>query len=338
MKKTFLFKRKDFYYLQFYDEFENKKRISTGCKTKSTAIQFLMDFEENRKPKLKPISVKEFFELYKNHIKTNLSIKYLNDIKTTETKLIEFTGNVPLLKINTLTLDKYISSIANYSKFQAVKHYNNLRSAFNKAILWGYLETNPILRIRPAKPPKNNPIFIDEMELGKIIEKETDPLLIDAYKFGFYSGMRLGEIINLKWNAVDLPERIIKVQNTETFTTKGKQERIIPVNDKLYNVLLNRLPKVMTINKDEYVFNRNGFKLNGDFISKRFKKAVRETELNQNIHLHSLRHSFASNLVMSGISLYTIQNLLGHRDAKTSQIYSHLNVSYLKEAVKVLDR
>jgi len=338
MKNTFLFKRGEFYYLQYFDEYENKKRISTGCKKKTEAIEFLMDFEENRKPKLKQISLKEFFELYKNHIKTNLSNKYLKDIQTTETKLILFTGNIPLLKINALILDRFISSIAIYSKFQSVKHYNNLRSAFNKAILWGYLEVNPILRIKPAKPPKNNPLFIDEFELGKILEKESDDLLRDAYKFGFYSGMRLGEIVNLKWNAVELSERIIKVQNTETFTTKGKRERIIPINDKLYNVLLSRLPKVMTINKDEYVFNKKGFRFNGDFISKRFKKALRETDLNQNIHLHSLRHSFASNLVMSGISLYTIQNLLGHRDAKTSQIYSHLKMDYLKEAVKVLDR
>ena len=72
-------------------------------------------------------------------------------------------------------------------------------------------------------------------------------------------------------------------------------------------------------------------KFNNDYVTKKFKKAVREAELNDKIHFHTLRHSFASRLVQRGASIYVAKELLGHSDVKTTQIYSHLEQSNLKE-------
>ena len=80
----------------------------------------------------------------------------------------------------------------------------------------------------------------------------------------------------------------------------------------------------------------NSIKLNEDFISKQFKKSVRAAVLNDKIHFHSLRHSFASNLVQKGVSLYVVKELLGHEDIKTTQIYSHLQKENLMDAVNLL--
>ena len=77
-------------------------------------------------------------------------------------------------------------------------------------------------------------------------------------------------------------------------------------------------------------------KLNEDFVSKQFKKAVRQAGLNDRIHFHTLRHSFASNLVQAGSSLYIIKELLEHRDFQTTQIYSHLQRENLSQAVNLL--
>ncbi len=79
-----------------------------------------------------------------------------------------------------------------------------------------------------------------------------------------------------------------------------------------------------------------GIKLNEDFVSKQFKLAVRETGLDDNIHFHTLRQSFASRLAQKGVSLFVIKELLGHEDIKTTQIYSHLQTQNLEEAVKLL--
>lgn len=81
---------------------------------------------------------------------------------------------------------------------------------------------------------------------------------------------------------------------------------------------------------------RENIKLNEDFVSKQFKKAIRAAKLNDKIHFHSLRHSFASALVQRGISLYVVKELLGHGNIKTTQIYSHLQKDNLMDAVNLL--
>jgi len=83
-------------------------------------------------------------------------------------------------------------------------------------------------------------------------------------------------------------------------------------------------------------FKCSGIKLSVDFINKQFKKAVRAAKLNDKIHFHTLRHSFASMLVQRGVSLYVVKELLGHEDLSTTQIYSHLQNQNLMDAVNLL--
>jgi len=77
-------------------------------------------------------------------------------------------------------------------------------------------------------------------------------------------------------------------------------------------------------------------KFNSDYVTKKFKDAVRLSIINQEVHFHTLRHSFASNLVQKGVSLYVVKELLGHEDIKTTQIYAHLRRENLFEAVNLL--
>ena len=104
-------------------------------------------------------------------------------------------------------------------------------------------------------------------------------------------------------------------------------------------MLKNRIPRIQSIDKTDLLFEKiKGIKYRSDTISKCFKKAVRKAKLNELIHLHTLRHSFASNLVKKDVSLYIVKELLGHNDITTTQVYSHLTIESLRSAVKVLDR
>ena len=101
--------------------------------------------------------------------------------------------------------------------------------------------------------------------------------------------------------------------------------------------MMNRQNKVNNVNNNNYIFYRvKGIKLNEDYASKNFKKAVRDSGLNDNIHFHILRHSFASRLIQKGASLFVVKELLGHEDIKATQIYSHLKTENLAEAVNLL--
>jgi site-specific recombinase XerD len=147
--------------------------------------------------------------------------------------------------------------------------------------------------------------------------------------------MRLGELLNMKWNWIDFTQNIITVKNSNQFLCKNKRERIIPIHQKVKAILQTRFQ----LGKDQnnLVFYRyEGIKLYEDFVSKQFKKAVRAAKLNEKVHFHSIRHSFASALVQRGISLYAVKELLGHENIKTTQIYSHLQKENLMEAVNLL--
>jgi len=107
----------------------------------------------------------------------------------------------------------------------------------------------------------------------------------------------------------------------------------------LKKVLNSRFPKVIDINQDEYVFYRiKGIRLEVDYISKRFKKICRKLKFNESYHFHTIRHTFASNLVQRGVDLYTVKELLGHSNITTTQIYSHLKRSNLVSAVDKLSK
>jgi len=155
----------------------------------------------------------------------------------------------------------------------------------------------------------------------------------DLVIFTLNTGMRRGEIINLRWVDVDLEHRLIRIVNQEHFTVKGGRGRTIPMNDTVYTILQNRL------SIGSYVFtNQAGGKLYDNYIQHRFKKYIRRLGLNPNLHFHHLRHTFATSLVKQGVPIYEVQHLLGHANVTTTQIYSHMSVEDLRSAVGVLDK
>jgi integrase len=300
----------------------------------------LRDKISNR-PQFRFISLFRFADENQEYVDANFSKSYARIVKISFSLIKERLGDIPLNRFSFMELEKFFTETYQRTKQGARTYLIALKSAFNKAILWDYLDQNPFNKIKLPKIPKNNPSFIDEIELSQIVSKENNETLKQIYLFAFYTGMRLGEITNLKWNQVSFSERIIRVMNTDEFTTKGKRERIVPLNDKVFNILSEIFPKIISIQKDGYVFNKNRFMFNPDYISKNFKKAVRESAkenlIDESIHFHDLRHSFASNLAKRGVSLLIIKELLGHTDIKTTMIYAHLRPENLRNAVELLN-
>jgi len=342
----FIFKRNSYYHLEYFDEEENKlKRISTEHKRKQEALIFVSKFKESLLASKKPefITLENFQKKYISFTEKTMSEGYNKNIKYAFGILVDHFGSeVPIKKISPNDLEYFL-----VNKFPEAKHataltYRTLKSAFQKAIQWNYLEVNPLEKIKLPKIPQNKPIFISDIELRQIISYEQNETLKDIYFFAFYSGCRINEILNLKWNSIDFAERIISIRNDETFTTKSKKERIIPINNNLFENLKNRLPKVNKINNDAYVFlDSKGRKFRADTVSKWFKKTVKdaakEIKIDTNIHFHTLRHSFASCLVQRGVSIYEVSKLLGHSDIKVTEIYAHLKPDNLRKAIDLLN-
>jgi site-specific recombinase XerD len=228
-------------------------------------------------------------------------------------------------------------------------YYRTLKAAFNKAVDWGYLNENYFIKVKLPKRQKLAPVFITSDQLSMICDQIDNEVIKDTVIFAFHTGMRRDEIVNLRWKNVDLHNNLITVGD-ETFTTKGRKQRFIPISDDALEVLGRRktqnvkrtpsciLPLVKGEKFFEFVFcKHDGTKYTGTNISRVFRIACRDAGFNNAIHFHSLRHSFASNLVQKGVPLYTIKELLGHSSISTTEIYSHLNMESLREAIKKLD-
>ena len=337
----FLTNRNGMFYLNYMDtKSGHYKRLSTLTKNEREAYQFLESFSKQEKSLNNSTSIKLslFQNEYINNIKKTHSAKYISSIELTFRKVIQQIGDIQLDKLNNKIMEEFIATIFSKSQAAAALYYRTFKAALNKAVSWEYLITNPLIKVKLPKMQKKHPQFIDPKEFQVILKNTEKELLQDVYTVAFYTGMRLGEIVNMRWSWIDHSNKLIKVKVNDEFTTKSKKERSIPMSKMVLDVVDKLKPKRNDLLNDEYVFHiRYSTKLQEDYVSKNFKKAVRKTNLDQNVHFHTLRHSFASNLVQNGASVFVCKELLGHEDIKTTMIYAHLQFQNLVDAVKLLE-
>ncbi len=281
-----------------------------------------------------------FCNEYSQYISANYSIKYSESVKLSLNHLIDFFD--PQKSLDEISI-KDAESFLSWLKKRAPRgyqvYYRNLKAAFNKAKDWESIKDNPFSKIKLRREQKEYPFFITKNQLSKILDNCMNDALQEIYFFAFHTGLRLSEIINLRWKSISIKDRIITVGDNE-FQTKSKAQRKVPLSNELYNKVWNWYSKgrgSCSFNNG-YVFSKpNGFPYNPDYISRSFKKVCRKIGLDERIHFHSLRHSFASTLVQNGVNLYTIKELLGHSSITTTEVYSHLNIGALQKAVEVLN-
>lgn len=315
-----------------------RTKISTKTSDRTEAEKFKKFFSPQSTVKVtkeQTIKLSAFANEYKQFVSNTYSKAYLERaVVPSFNKIQNFLPDVNINSISSRNVDQFISSIIAYSRSAASLYHRTLKAAFNKALAWDYIKENPFTKIKAPKVIKSYPLFITQSELDQILCHTNHSFLRDVFTIAFNTGLRLGELLNMKWDWINFEQKIITVKNSDEFTTKGKKERIVPMNQTVFVVLQKRSPNPSA---NDFVFCRfSGVKLNEAFVSKSFKQAVKDAKLNDEIHFHSLRHSFSSVLVQKGVSLYAIKELLGHEDIKTTQIYSHLQKENLFQAVNLL--
>ncbi|NQS89748.1 site-specific integrase [Patescibacteria group bacterium] len=207
-----------------------------------------------------------------------------------------------------------------------------LRGMFNLARGWRYCADNPTEGVRFFKITKTQePRFLSKKECEKLLNNCTQELYQIFFTF-LNTGMRRGELLNLEWRDVDLTRKRIKIRAKEDWQPKTS-ERYIPMNDSLFKVLR----KHRESSKGGLVFaNGDGKKIHKNDLRKELMKITEKCGFPDVTKLHSLRHTFASHLVMSGVDLPTVKKLMGHSDIDTTMIYSHLADEHVDRAVEKL--
>ncbi|MFH2068444.1 MAG: tyrosine-type recombinase/integrase [Candidatus Omnitrophota bacterium] len=201
-----------------------------------------------------------------------------------------------------------------------------LRAVLNKAKAWGFLRSD-VPKMALFKVDNTRVRYLEEAEAIRLIEACPEPLK-SIVLVALNSGMRRGEILNLKWTDVNFPGRIITVRDT-----KSKKNRYLPMNQPVLDVLT----AVRRVPGNEYVFigDKPGTHLSEGYVSHRFEKVVDSVGIND-FHFHDLRHSAASWLVMGGVDLRTVQSILGHQTYQMTLRYAHLSPEHQRQAVDIL--
>lgn len=207
---------------------------------------------------------------------------------------------------------------------------NTLKAALNRAVALGYLPSNPCREVKKLKTPRKQVRFLSRDEVRKLLEAGNGRMrpIVETL---LYTGLRRDELTHLTWVDVDLQRRVVAVQAKDGWHPKDYEVRHIPMAPRLHE-LLKSLPR----KENPWVFStsNDGPHL-GHILSRDFRKLLKHCGI-KGASLHTLRHTFASHLVMNGTDVYTVQKLLGHSSIKTTEIYAHLAPDFLKAAVEKL--
>lgn len=179
------------------------------------------------------------------------------------------------------------------------------------------------INIKFAKRTKKLPIVLSRQEIEEIINsiKNLKHKLIVALAYG--SGLRISEVINLKVKDIHLNELAIHIKNA-----KGKKDRLTIFPEKIRNDL-----QILIAEKspEDIVFvSERGGKFSQRTLQKVFEKALKSNKVKKNATFHSLRHSFATHLLENGVDLRYVQELLGHQNIRTTQVYTQVTNPKLK--------
>lgn len=280
-------------------------------------ISYLVDFRHYSK--LTGLSYKEdlkFFSIYL--IKNNLDYKKIDrDI------LRKYIFHLVNSKLNKRSIKRHVS---------AIKHF------------YSYLFSKKKILIDPAEfllTPKANitlPDFLSKDEIDELLElnlQRKDELVYrdqSILLLLYVSGLRASELVNVKLEDIDITKRIVKVIG------KGNKQRLVPFTIKAQETFINYINNYRNVllskskNKSTYLFlNYKGNKLTVRGLEYILKEIEKKTDFELKLHPHKLRHSFATELLKNGADLRMIQELLGHESISTTQIYTHVSYSEMKE-------
>ena len=259
---------------------------------------------------------------FERKLSKNTILSYKNDLND-----LYLYFNEDIINNNDSEMTKYIYSLKELNARSLAHHITVINSFYEFLISEEIIQINPCEGIKSPKLPNKLPNYLTEDEVDKLmnINLETPYSYRNKAMFEllYATGLRVSELVSLKFNDIDLNNDFVRVIG------KGSKERIVPVSDlaiKWLSIYLNQYRPIILKNRDsEYLFISNALKsITRQGFFKIIKQEVKRAGINKDVSPHVLRHSFATHLLNHGADLRVIQELLGHSDISTTQIYTHL--------------
>jgi integrase len=237
--------------------------------------------------------------------------------------ILAFFGDVPLAAVTRERIEGYKAERRrDVGPATVNRELALLKHALRLAVEWDYLEVSPAAGVKQFKEPPGRLRYLSREEGDALLEAcspEVGPVVVTALN----TGARLGEILALDWDHVDMARRQLRVVDS-----KNNETRVVPINDVLYNTLIK-------LNAKEGKVFKSGRGEPYRSVRTAFEKGVRKAGI-KDFTFHDLRHTFASWLAMEGVPMSTIGKLLGHKTPQMTMRYAHLAPEYLADVVNLL--
>ena len=261
---------------------------------------------------------------------------YLRDLN----QFARFNNNKDPLTIKRKDILKFIDHINEYniSARSQARILSSIRSFYNFLIFENKIKDDPCEHIHTPKIGTKIPIALSVEEVDRIINSidlskdhgERNRAIIECL---YSCGLRVSELLEIQISNIFFKESIIRVIG------KGNKQRIVPLSNVLKNYLKHYInfirakQKIQKNETDTLFLNRNGGKLSSVMIFTIVKQLTKEAGIQKKVSPHTFRHSFATHLVEGGADLRVVQEMLGHANITTTEIYTHLNTDYLRQEI-----
>jgi len=288
------------------------------------------------------VFIKEYLTILKleKNLSDNTTSSYKNDLSSFFKFISEYKITDPS-EIKADHIRKFFNSLKDtgLTSASAARYFSSLKGFFGYLFKNNYITTNPMEKLSAPKLSKNLPSVLTVEEIDKILSipdtKDKFGLRDKSLMEVFYAcGLRVSELISLKLSSLYFDEDIIRVFG------KGSKERLVPIGRSAIKwtetyIKLSRPLLIKGIKSENYLYlNSRGTKLSRMGIWKIVDKYTKEADITKEVHPHTFRHSFATHLLEGGADLRAVQEMLGHADISTTQIYTHIDREYIKQEHK----
>ncbi len=264
-------------------------------------------------------------------IEKGLSQNTLDAYRTDLENFFEYCSEIDINNILRTQINSYIRDLheKKYSPSSIIRKIASLRGFFKWACANEITKGNPAQTLEPPKLPQRLPKVMTVSEIQEILNKNLTEIQRVIIELLYGCGLRVSELVNLKITDYNLNTKFLEC------TGKGSKERIVPLGNKAAEAINKYLPM------REYIVQKFNLNTKLLLINGKGKTVTRQEvyefikaqgkELHKKISPHTLRHSFATHLIENGADLRVVQELLGHSDVSTTQLYTHISKRRLKE-------
>ncbi|MCC6817728.1 MAG: site-specific tyrosine recombinase XerD [Bacteroidia bacterium] len=287
------------------------------------------------------IGFKQYLQLEKSLSKNSIKA-YLHDIEYFDAFLIRNNKSIGPLQVVYQDLLEYVSSLnsAGVAATSQARMISGLRSFYKYLLLEDALQDDPTRFLEMPKQARKLPEVLSLEEINDMIAHidmskpmgHRDKAMLETL---FSSGLRVSELIGLNISEIFFKDEFLKVRG------KGNKERLVPIGQaalKAIDIYLNQVRVHQPVQKkysDVLFLNHLGTGISRVSVFKIIKSLAQAAGIRKNISPHTFRHSFATCLVEGGADLRAVQQMLGHESITTTEIYTHLDRSYLKETIQL---